>query len=112
MHRRRCPVADRAVRDVWRRLRQQRRVQGHQRRFLDLDMARQRADAQHPMVDRDAGQVGQVADVDQQRRLCQPHAQRRQQGLATGQHPRVIAMLGQQGQCVLCRFGAHVVEGL
>ena len=73
--------------------------------------ARQRADAQHAALHRDAAPGVEAGDVDQQRRLRQPHVQRGQQRLPAGEHARVVAVLRQQLEGVLRRIGADVVEG-
>jgi hypothetical protein len=80
------------------------------RRLFDLGVPRQRADAQHTGVERDAAQRGEPGNVHQQRRLRQPRVQGGEQRLAAGEHARVVAVLRQQRVCMLRRLGADVVE--
>ena len=59
----------------------------------------------------DAGNPGDVVDVDQDRRTRQAEIHRRHQALAARQHPRVPAMLGEKRGRFLDRARREIFEG-
>ena len=76
-------VANGAVRDVRGRLTQQGCVPCHQDGFFHFHVPRERADAQHATLQGDAAPRLQPGNVYEQRRVREPHIERRQQGLPT-----------------------------
>ena len=82
----RSAVADCRMGDVADRVCEQRRMPRNFRRARQIDMARQRSDPDRIADNRDAAQLGQCADVDDQFGGNQPEIHRRHQALATGQH--------------------------
>ena len=71
--------------------RNQRRVARDQVRAFGLGVAGERADLDVAVLQRDAVEPVDVIDVDQQRRVRQPHVQRGDQALAAGEDARVAA---------------------
>ena len=106
----RAAVADRRMREVRHRRRDQRQVPRDLGRAHQLDVARQRADAHRPVGDRDALQLGEAADVDEELRREKPQVQRRDEALPAGQDLRVVAMPAQERQRLGERARADVVE--
>ncbi len=88
-----CP-ADQASSGAWERTSSER---GH------VGVPGGGADHQVVAVDGDAGQLGQLADVDQDRGHGQPQLHHRQQRVAAGQQLGLVAVLGQQVQRVAGR---------
>ena len=72
-------------------------------------VADERAEPQPPVVDAHAVE-GQPVDVDHDPRPRQPVVEERHQALATREHLRLVAMLVEQRQGVLERFGCCVLE--
>ena len=106
----RAAVADRRMREVRHRRRDQRQVPRDLGRAHQLDVARQRADAHRPVGDRDALQLGEAADVDEELRREKPQVQRRDEALPAGQDLRLVAMPAQERQRLAERARADVVE--
>jgi hypothetical protein len=71
-------------------------VGGDDRRAFDLRVPRQRADLDELALLGDAVETFDAVDVDQQRRLRQPHIERGDQTLPAGEQPRVVLVLGKQ----------------
>jgi hypothetical protein len=78
----RATIADCGMRDMRHRLGQQWRVRCDIRRFQEIDMPGQRADHQRVAAHRDAAQLAEFADIDDQFRRKQAQIHRRHQALA------------------------------
>jgi len=61
-------------------------------------MPRQRADDERLVLHRNAAQLPDIANVDDQFRRNQAQVHRGNQALAAGKHPRLLTMLNQQFQ--------------
>src|SRR3954470_16839912 len=84
-------VADRRMRDVRHRERDQRGVSGDFRGMLQRGVARERPDLDSAVFHADVVEADAI-DVDQQRRVRQPHVQRGDQALAAREQLRVARM--------------------
>ena len=73
-------------------------------------MRRHRADDQCVAVLADAAHLRDAPDVDDDLGIGQPQAQQRDQRLAAGQHLGLVTVLGERGDGLVDRAGAHVVE--
>ena len=102
-------VADRRMRDMGDRIRQQRSMGCYFRRFQEIDVARQRTDGEDAFLHRNPAQLGQLADIDNEFGRDQAQIHRRQQALAARQHLGPVAMRGQQFQRV-CDAGCAGVS--
>ena len=78
----RAAVADRGMRDMRDRIRQQRRMGGDFGGFQEIDMARQRANGEDAALHRDPAKLGEFADIDNEFGGDQPQIHRRHQALA------------------------------
>ena len=58
----------------------------------------------------DVRQIGQAADIDQYRRLCQTQLHQRQEAVAARNELGLVAVLADEADCFFSRFGAYVVE--
>ena len=94
------PVADSRMRDMRDRFRQQRRVRCNFGRSQEIDMARQRTDAEDAAPHRDSAQFGDLANIDDQFGRDQTQVHRGHQALAARQHLRPVAVRDEQFQCV------------
>ena len=104
------PVADRGMRDMGDRFRQQRRVRGD---FGDFRRSTWRVSApmrRVPSRDRNAAQLSEFADIDDQFRRNQAQIHRRHQALAAGQHLGPVPVRGEQLQRVRNAGCACVAE--
>src|SRR5262245_4555143 len=84
-------VADRGVTDVRKRQSDERRRLRNLGGAFRLRVAHQRADFDMRVSQRDAVEPADAVDVDQQRRLAQPHVERRDQALSACEQPRIVA---------------------
>ncbi len=103
----RAAVADRRVADMRHGERDQRRMAGDLGRALGLSMASQRSDLELAVLQRDPVETGDMIDVDQQRRMGEPHVESRDQALAAGQNARIAAVRAAAAEQLDC-----MVEGL
>ena len=87
----RAAVADHRVGDDLLGVAEQREPRCQQVGLQEVDVARHRADLDHPLVLADVGEVGQVVDVDQVRGLGEPQLHHREQAVAAGDDPRLRA---------------------
>ena len=94
----RTPVADRGMRDMGNRLGEQRRMRGNFGRPRKIDMTRQRANPEKLAVHRNAAQLGEFADIDDEFGGDQPQVHRGHQALAARKHFCPVAVRGQQFQ--------------
>ena len=88
----RAAIADRGMADVRHRPCNQRRVPCDDVGALGLRMARERADLDGAVLDRDAVEAVDAVDIDQQSGCRQPHIERGDQALPAGQQPRVLCL--------------------
>ena len=84
-------VADLRVADPGRRRGDQRVRLAEQRVVRDVVVARERADRDPVAVLAHVAEVGQAADVDEQRRLREAELHQRQERVAAGEQLRVVA---------------------
>ena len=97
--------------DVRHRHLEQRAVPRDLVRLLDHALARERADPQPAVLDRDPGELVQPVDVDQQRGRRQAEIQGRDKALAAGQQTRLVAVPRQQIENLIERCGPDVGKG-
>ena len=104
----RAAVADRRVADMRHGARDQRRVLGDDVGALGGGVARQCADLDHAVFERDAVEAVDAVDVDQQGRRRQPHVEGGDQALPAGEQARV--RLAEQRNGLLGRARLFVGE--
>ena len=103
-------VADLRVADVAGGVCEQRNVLLEHRRGLDLSVVRECADGDVVTGVTNVRQVGDAADVDEQRRRGQTQLHERQEAVATGQELGLIAGLGDQADGFLGGGSTLVIE--
>ena len=89
-------VANRRMRDVRDRMREQGCELRDRGTALGLRMADHRADFDMPVAARYLPKLAQAIDIDQERRRGKPHVEGRHEALATGQNPRVRGAIEQR----------------
>ena len=104
-------VADRQMRHMRHRARQDRQVPGDDRRSLELIMARERADADRVTGLLDEREAGDAVDIDQNRRAQQAEIEHRNEALAAGDDLGVGAGPGQCRDGHVDALGEDIVEG-
>jgi len=106
----RSAIANRHMRHMRHRLRNQGQALRDNRRAHHLGMSRKRADAHAPAGERDPVERVDTVDVDQETRLCQSHVEHGHEALPPGQDARVVAVLRQQGHDVIEALWPHIAE--
>ena len=107
----RSAIADLRVRNVRQGVRKQRAGRQEGAIPLEIAVAGQRADPNRlPARQRDAGQLIETINIDQHVRPCQAEIHRRNQALAAGEKPGVVAIFGLERKRVVQRRGGNVFE--
>jgi hypothetical protein len=107
----RAAVADLIVRDMGNRGLEQRMRAIEPPVVLDVAPAHHGAQRHAAVGNPDAAQVGELAQIDQQRRLGETEGEHRHQALAPGQRLRIAVMRGEKRDCLGQRGRACIVEG-
>jgi hypothetical protein len=103
-------VADEGVGDHRRGVGEDRILRADEVRALEHAFARAPADLERPALLHHVLEPGDPPDVHEMGGLAQPELEEGQQALPTGQHLRVVAVLGEQGHGFGQRSGGVVVE--